>query len=109
MKTKMFALMFLAFVVATIPGCGESAPSGERPPEARATPRVIEEHQPEHGPGDGHDHSAVRHGYSADGKPVPHDPQGGEKAAYPAASASPASAAPAAPASPASPAPSKAP
>lgn len=61
LKVACFAIACIA-----LSGCGEQAPR-EKPPEARATPKLVEnapEPEPEpspvhnHGPGDGHNHPA---------------------------------------------------
>lgn len=55
---KSYHLIVTFAALAFTAGCGE-APPAVKPPEARATPKLVEnppEPEPSHGPGDGHNH-----------------------------------------------------
>lgn len=83
MVFEITRIAMVGLLAAALCGCGEERrPAGERPPEARATPRALDDPTRPHGAPEG-GMSAVRHGYSADGKPVPHDPQANPKQAGP--------------------------
>ena len=70
MKLKLLVLACGAGVALVLGGCGEPAPA-EKPPEARATPKLVE-NAPDPDPAASAKpapQDAKVHGYSPDGKP----------------------------------------